>query len=255
MLNCLPETIVWGEHNGFLTALLTSYDQMEKVAGGRFAKDAARHLEQVIERRPVLSDGSMSVEWLNPFKPIDIAPLYRDFLDSVFLPERYRDRFRRWGFKEIRYRRTEFDRLRRLYPGFKPIFLFRHPVAVLDSQFRGFVNRDRVRFAPLMDLVAAIYAFGAELPEWPSSRCHFVDYDDLVSSFDSVAAQLFDFLEETPDSTSLSEIEREVRKKRSGHQRPILSIEDWAAMNKIVLSSDYARNLEQSYGQLLARKA
>lgn len=200
MLNCLPRTIVWGEHGGVLRPLLQSYSSARDVAGNRFVGEAAEHLQPVIERRPITSNpGKMSIEWLNWFGHHDIDALYRGMIRGLFYPDSVRQKFSRWGFKEIRYREPEYDMLRMLFPGMKAIILYRNPADVCASQMKNFAKSDSERFPRLFSSLENFYRFAAHCADDESSEGNpplFISYEELTEEFEESLGRLELFLGE-----------------------------------------------------------
>ncbi len=216
MLNCLPATIVWGEHNGALKPLLNSYSRLRDVAGNRFVSKAAELLQPVYDRQPILSNGGMSVEWLNWFNAADIDRLYRDLIRGIFYPDSARHKFSRWGFKEIQYREFECTMLAKLFPGMKTIILYRNPVAVFASQFKNFAKNDGERLPKILSNIEGYFRFAAMQAE----RRHaldgpplFISYEEIVGDFDRSLLSLQAFLEEE-FASSIEEIGNDITRFR-----------------------------------------
>jgi hypothetical protein len=147
ILNCLPKTIVWGEHDGFLTPLFHSYILAKQMLKSDFVKVSDLHLQTVLNREAVPRGEGMTIEWLNWLQEDDVDHIFRTFLLDAFLPPVYRGHFSRWGFKEIRYGMHEYTCLRALYPNFTPIVMLRHPAQVLMSQYNNITPNDPVSFS------------------------------------------------------------------------------------------------------------
>lgn len=211
IMNCLPHTIVWGEHGGVLSTVLESYRRLTDVASNAFVLQAQRHLEAVLSRTAVLADGPMSIEWLNWFGSSDIDSIYRRYLDDLFLPAKYADRFSRWGFKEIRYGGREYATLRRLYPRLKLIVLVRSPLAVMSSQYIHFAGQDPERFAHHFGIVRNFYQFAADMARGEDDGpCLFLSYRGMVTNFDGTVAALSAFVGEGFLETALVPVRDEV---------------------------------------------
>lgn len=199
ILNCLPRTVVWGEHGGALKPLLGSYTHMRRVADSRFVTKAAELLEPVLERQPILSRPGMSIEWLNWFDAADVDDLYRRHIIELFYPERIRMEFSRWGFKEIRYRDVEYDGLRQLFPDMKAIILYRDPAAICASQFKHFAKNDSTRVEPLLKGIETFFKFARGLMtdlKNEDEQVLFISYEDLVENFCGSVAHIQEFVQE-----------------------------------------------------------
>lgn len=211
MLNCLPRTIVWGEHGGLLKPLLQSYSKGSEVAAHPLVKQGAQLLQPVIDRKAVVPGRRMSLEWLNWFAPADIDRLYQDSVRELFYPESVRGQFTRWGFKEIRYRDFEYGMLRKLFPSMKAIILYRNPAAVCSSQYRHFAKNTPHRFPAIVRNVAAFYRFAAGTAQnQPERDVLFVSYEEIVKDFANTSRLLESFLGEG-FGPQLSEIGAEVQ--------------------------------------------
>jgi hypothetical protein len=220
MLNCLPKTIMWGEHNGALKPLLSSYSRLRDVADNRFVAQAAKLLQPVYEREPVLNRPGMSIEWLNWFSATDIDRLYRELITGLFYPESVKHRFSRWGFKEIQYRDAEFALLRNLFPGMKAIVLYRNPAAVFASQFKYFAKNDGERVPRILSNIESYYQFAAQQVSRQNQAEDlplFISYEEIVGDFNRSVLKLQDFVDEE-FSCSIEEIGKDIirfRKRRA----------------------------------------
>jgi hypothetical protein len=150
LLNCSPDIVIWGEHNGFLTAFGRAFHALTCA----FAKDcmhnSERFVETVLNQQPIiLGRGERwSCEWVNGFTKTDVLSAFRTLIVDL-LAERVPNRVR-WGFKEIRYHGEEIDFLRTLFPRAQFVLLLRNPVHVLQSISRHFTRGDPKRSAQSM---------------------------------------------------------------------------------------------------------
>lgn len=226
MLNCLPQTIVWGEHGAALSPLLKSYSSARKVAESRLVTESTRYLQPVLQRQPILRNSGMSIEWLNWFTANDIATLYQQLVSDLFYPEMVRDRFARWGFKEIRYREVEYDLLRQLFPDMKAIILHRSPVAVCASQFKHF-GKENTKIVPyILNRLESFYRFAAQVAECQSEAEHrtlFISYEEINFDFENSVSALQTFLDEEM-LPGVAEIGAEV--KAYNRRRPVQPASD-----------------------------
>jgi hypothetical protein len=150
LLNCSPDIVIWGEHNGFLTAFGRAFHALTCA----FAKDcmhnSERFVETVLNQQPIiLGRGERwSCEWVNGFTKTDVVSAFRTLIVDL-LAERVPNGVR-WGFKEIRYHGEEIDFLRTLFPRAQFVLLLRNPVHVLQSISRHFTRGDPKRSAQSM---------------------------------------------------------------------------------------------------------
>jgi hypothetical protein len=258
MLNCLPRTIVWGEHGGLLKPLLLSYSKGSEVAVHPLVRQGAELLQPVIDRKAVVPGRRMSLEWLNWFTPADIDRLYQGAIRELFYPASVRVQFTRWGFKEIRYREFEYAMLRKLFPCMKAIILYRNPAAVCASQYKHFAKNRPDRFPAIIRNVAAFYRFAAMTAENPPERdVLFVSYEEIVRDFANTSRLLGAFLEEA-FAPQLSEIEGEVqaflrRKQPSASEDdPIGAFADWKARTDVPVPARSFEGIVESYDSLHA---
>lgn len=263
ILNCLPRTIVWGEHNGSLKPLLNSYSRFREVAINRFVTEASELLLPVYERQPIVSERGMSIEWLNWFTQADIDRLYREMITGLFYPEPIRERFSRWGFKEIRYREFELGMLRKLFPGMKAIILYRNPAAVFASQFTHFAKNDGERVPRVLKNIEAFYQFAAREamrerePEEPASL--FVSYEEIAGQFSETLLKLQDFLGEE-FLNSVEEIRNNIARFQEHRARtkwtgePDRDFDSWAQRMEIPLPEKQIRSIVSCYRDVVQAK-
>lgn len=254
MLNCLPETIMWGEHNGALKPLLSSYSRLRDVADNRFVAQAAKFLQPVYEREPILNRQGMSIEWLNWFSAADIDRLYRELITGLFYPDSVRERFSRWGFKEIQYRDAEFALLRNLFSGMKAIILYRNPAAVFASQFRNFAKNDSERLPKVLNNIEGYYKFAAlhAGEQHEADPPLFISYEEIADEFTRSVLKLQTFVDED-FSNSIKEIEKDIkhfRKRRrpavwSGN--PLEDFEQWQQTNNTRLPQQKLQLIADHY--------
>jgi hypothetical protein len=259
MLNCLPDTIMWGEHNGSLKPLLNSYSRVRDVAGNQFVAQASQLLQPVYDRQPILTKPGMSIEWLNWFTEADIDRLYRDFIIGLFYPESVRSRFSRWGFKEIQYRDFELSVLRKLFPGMKAIILYRNPAAVFASQFRNFAKGDGERLPKIIKNIESFYQFAAaqaERQDEGDDRPLFISYEEIAGAFDDSVLKLQQFLEEE-FSSSIEALAKDIvrfRKRRSPlkwSSNPLEDFDAWQRTTEVKVPRRRIQLMVDSYDAVL----
>ena len=263
MLNCLPDTIMWGEHNGSLKPLLNSYSRVRDVANNQFVAQASQLLQPVYDRQPILTKPGMSIEWLNWFTEADIDRLYRDFITGLFYPEEVRGRFSRWGFKEIQYRDFEATMLRKLFPGMKAIILYRNPAAVFASQFRNFAKGDGERLPKIIKNIESFYQFAAaqaEREDDGEDRPLFISYEEIASAFGDSVLKLQQFLDED-FSSSIEEIAKDIarfRKRRNllkWSSNPIEDFDAWQRTTEVKVPRRRIQLMVDSYEAVLKATA
>jgi len=266
ILNCLPKTVVWGEHGGILKPVFASYTLSREVAGITFITDAAKFLPDILSRSAITRRG-MSIEWLNWFKQDDIDELYRDFVIKLFYPVSIQTTFDRWGFKELRYRAKEYETLNYLFPQWRPIILFRNPVDVFASQLKSFAKGDTSRIPQLTEDISGFYTFAANICTssdgiTKKASPFFTDYETMVWQFDEAIASLRNYLGEQ-FSSQLQLIRAEV-KKFSG-QRPRREeaaaseveqdLEAWATSMGVAIPPEKREDIARNYDTLTSLAA
>mgnify|MGYP006171128025 CR=1 FL=1 len=243
MLNCLPRTIMWGEHNGALKPLLSSYSRLRNVADNKFVARAANLLQPVYDREPILSKPGMSIEWLNWFSGADIDKVYRECITGLFYPDAARQRFSRWGFKEIQYREEELHLLRKLFPDMRTIILYRNPAAVFASQFKHFARSDGERIPKILKNIEGYYMFAAQQASEMSAAENpplLISYEEIVGDFDASVLKLEGFLDEK-FSSAIAELGQDIkrfcnRRNATGWKgSPLEDFKTWQAATKMRL--------------------
>ncbi len=141
LLNSYEDITLWGEHRGFLKELSDSYFRlMEAPAGANavFAETSVSALRSSADLLPRKNPANWQA-WTNLVSEDDARTVFRDHVRRFFhhpvMGENHH-----WGFKEIRYgaddRVIEF--LARLFPDAIFVFLARHGLDTLSSQFTAF---------------------------------------------------------------------------------------------------------------------
>jgi hypothetical protein len=186
--------MIWGEHNGFLTAFGRAFHALTCA----FAKDcmhnSERFVETVLNQQPIiLGRGERwSCEWVNAFTKTDVLSAFRALI--VDLLARRVPNGVRWGFKEIRYHGEEIDFLRTLFPRAQFVLLLRNPVHVLQSISRHFTRGDPKRSAQSMlryiDFLTLIQK-QLEQKRQDVLVCH---YELLIENLDEQLSRLEQFL-------------------------------------------------------------
>jgi hypothetical protein len=179
---------------------------------------------------------------------------------ELFYPETVRDRFTRWGFKEIRYRDFEYAMLRQLYPRMKAIFLYRNPAAVCASQFTHFAKNKPDRLPGVVRNVNGFYQFAATTAEdQPERDVLFISYEEIVGAFGGSSSVLEEFLEErfAPQLSELnSDVEMFLRRKNRSEAKltedPIAAFESWTARENLTAPAKSFEQLVKNYDAIRA---
>jgi hypothetical protein len=145
LLNCSPDIMIWGEHNGFLTAFGRAFHALTTTFATDCMHNSQRFVDTVLNQQPIiLGRGERwSCEWVNDFTKADVIAAFRNLIVDLLarrVPEGVR-----FGFKEIRYHGEEIELLRTLFPRAQFVLLLRNPVHVLQSISKHFTRGDPKR--------------------------------------------------------------------------------------------------------------
>jgi len=139
LFNSFPNTMVWGEHAGFLKEISEAYftlTQDPKLKEHSYSQKPPDASDEVIDfyKRPERWQA-----WNNWFQPEDINGIFRQYLESIFSPSSLGESVI-WGFKEIRYGRNDrvIEFLAELYPEAEFVFVARNGLNTLESQLTTF---------------------------------------------------------------------------------------------------------------------
>ncbi len=216
LLNCSPELVIWGEHNGFLSGLATSYNKITSHFARSRIESVRKHVPEILGAHPFLTDQKWSIEWINDFNTDDIKRLFKRLLLDIFAHSI--EEGQRWGFKEIQYSVKEVKFLQTLFPESRFLFLIRDPLSVLDSKVESFENGAPTpeRLAQFVRQGASLLEQCVRLKEAGEQRFMVVHYEDLLDACDATLKSIEDFLH-------ISAIDREkvraIRKERTPAQR------------------------------------
>ena len=139
VINTLPNTMIWGEHGGFLKQISELY---------YFLKDDSSMHEYSYNQNvdvdnkfdlEAYNDSKIWQAWINWFRPEDLDDIFRDFIERIFCPEKFTN-LKIWGFKEIRYGADDrvISLLAHLYPNANFIFITRDSLNAIESQMTTF---------------------------------------------------------------------------------------------------------------------
>ncbi len=137
VLNLHPDVTIWGEHGGFLSGLLESYEAASRPVT---AKNLAVGYESRHEIIGELQDKDSFKPWVSPFTTEDIERSFTDHVRGLFTSELAPTT--RWGFKEIRYSQNEVATLMTMFPEAQLVILARDFPGFAQSRFFAFGNTD-----------------------------------------------------------------------------------------------------------------
>lgn len=133
LLNTHSKITIWGEHAGFLTHVARL---IENTVGD---KDFVDRLSKNVCFRDVivgpLSRPDAFIPWVAPLSPEELQDTLARFVRDLFaadLPSGTR-----WGFKEIRYGRADYEALFRLFPRTTILVVIRDLPGYLRSRARA----------------------------------------------------------------------------------------------------------------------
>ena len=203
ILNCHPDLVIWGEHNGLFNRLAEMDDLATRVSFLMAPKSDA-----AIADYTAFSDHRLNNfdPWANPFDYDAFRHSCRDMIERIFT--RGLRPGQRWGFKEIRYHRVPTVRyLEKLFPDARFIILRRDIQDVAVSgilagwSLRWLENyRDKMPLAMaesiVRDVTYALLAIECGLDAVQADlgpRCLQLDYSQLADPALGFAARLFEF--------------------------------------------------------------
>lgn len=205
-LNASPELVVWGEHGGFISGLSNTYNNfMNAPHLQKMLSLGRKHSSSLLDSEASVN---VDIEWTNNFTSEDLRNAFRDLIVNVFtigLPSE-----KRWGFKEIRYKRKEVRFLKELFPEAQFIFLLRNPIDTLASMVAAWEKgsdiwenklwkRDKSVLRELQDIISKHVTRVMPIIESIQTLHHnnvgfLVRYEVLKQDPASVLRQLFSFL-------------------------------------------------------------
>lgn len=190
VINTFPNTMIWGEHAGFLKQLSELYF---------FLKDNPS-LHEFSYINPIPDEKKFDLSsynnskvwqaWINWFRPGDLKTVFRQIVEDFFCPSEF-EKLSIWGFKEIRYGPDDrvLSFLSEIYPEANFLFITRDSLNAIESQITTFY-KGKSRFTKIKRLIQlpqiikvannwkkqnAFYVKLAQ--EYPGSH-HLVRYED-----------------------------------------------------------------------------
>lgn len=251
LLNCSPDIVIWGEHNGFLTALGRAFHALTCTFATECMHNSERFVETVRNQQPIiLARGERwSCEWVNGFTKTDVLSAFRNLIVDLLarpVPDGVR-----WGFKEIRYHGEEIEFLRTLFPRAQFILLLRNPVHVLQSISRHFTRGDPKRTTQSMlryiDFLTLIQK-QLEQKREDVLVCH---YELLIESRDEQLTRLERFLGTSLARTNCDAILGERKKLREPPGDVHSELAAFVETNRLSIAPDEVLVLADQYRTLL----
>lgn len=208
ILNTSDKLAIWGEHSGFLRGFASAWGSlMDKgpIHRRHWDRPSANHL--VLNP---LTDYATPINWANPFSKEGVEDTLREAVLRMLASEVDTENVH-WGFKEIRYSKSEpfMPMWQKLFPGTIFVFVVRNPMSVMQSMLIDWwVKKDQnispdaideKAVAPYVDRAANLYArrVGA-INEWhadPSIRSHVVHFEELETDHETCIRAIFEHLD------------------------------------------------------------
>lgn len=143
LLNSYEDTIIWGEHGGFLKGVVDLYAQIRQNKGLNrfvFERQKPSSIRSSEELQELIDPGRWQA-WINWFGLQDITCIFRNMVLGFFRPSLV-DGHRYWGFKETRYAHD------RIVPFLSELF----PEAIFIFLVRNSLNRAASKASAIYDV-------------------------------------------------------------------------------------------------------
>jgi len=153
VINTFPNTIIWGEHAGFLRQLSELYYFLKDNSS---LHEFSYNNEVPDEKKFDLSSYNNSKvwqAWINWYRPADLNSIFRRIAEEIFCPDEF-ETLSIWGFKEIRYGPDDrvLDFLLEIYPDAVFLFITRDSLNTIESQMTTF-HKGKSRYTKVKRLV------------------------------------------------------------------------------------------------------
>ena len=191
ILNSVDGVLLTGEHGGYVAGLADGYFDMDEA----LAKRPKRALPSPADVVGDLENPRLFSAWSNWYDPAHIARMHRYLIQALVVPPGAPNR-RYWGFKEIRYGHDDraIELLLHLYPEAQFVFLARHPVPAIGSQYAtGWIEGGVPEELPKR--WADRYAYYLELAADQPQRCRLIRHEDVVTGTAAGLPDLFTALD------------------------------------------------------------
>lgn len=181
LINASPQAVIWGEHEGFLTAIATAYFQMlnsKNLEQFVFQHSGKYSVTNIVSNRKEICQNDIS--WMNDLDKSAIKSHFKAFIESIFcsnLPSSISC----WGFKEIRYgldsNDCSIDMLLELFPKSRNIIMTRHPfntiISMLTAWNRVLVDQSKNDSNSSKKLINLAQTY---LRRWSAQNQKLLDY-------------------------------------------------------------------------------
>ena len=192
VINTFPDTMIWGEHAGFLKQLSELYfflNDNPSLHGFSYINSIPDEKKFDLSS---YNDSKVWQAWINWFRPEDLKSVFRKIVEDFFCPSEF-EKLSIWGFKEIRYgpddRALPF--LSEIYPEANFLFITRDSLNTIESQMTTF-HKGKSRFTKIKRLIQLPQiirvandwkkqnAFYLKLAQECPSTHHLIKYEDAL---------------------------------------------------------------------------
>ena len=143
IVNSSEDTLIWGEHGGFLSQVAEAYflNLEDKTILFNIPKQN-KPFETPQAKVKKLKNSKLWPAWCNWYSQQEIPDIFRSFLENFFCPSHVEKNVS-WGFKEIRYGQgcRTLEMLADLYPDAKFVFITRNPIDVVAANLFKYIKQ------------------------------------------------------------------------------------------------------------------
>jgi hypothetical protein len=193
LVNSLEDVILYGEHLEVLTGVAAAYDTFMARRGHSFCSEDSDRAAVQAKALHRLKDPTDFSPNANALSYEHVRATFRDFVKALVHPVRD-PRFRRWGFKEIRYWSHDrvFEMLIDLFPQATFVFVVRHPLEQIAShEGTGWGKASiRERAERWRDQAVSYLEYHRRRPD----LSRLVRYEDLTRADSDAGRALIEFL-------------------------------------------------------------
>ena len=137
IVNSSEDTLIWGEHGGFLSQVAEAYflNLEDKTILCNIPKQN-KPFDTPQAKVKKLKNSKLWPAWYNWYSQREVQVIFRSFLENFFYPPNVPKNLS-WGFKEIKYGQgcRTLEMLADLYADAKFVFIIRDPIDVVASNY------------------------------------------------------------------------------------------------------------------------
>lgn len=143
IINCSEDTVIWGEHGGFLSQIAEAYffNFEDKTILHNIPNHINPfHTPQATVRQ--LKNSKLWPAWCNWYSQKEVQDIFRSFIENFFNPPNLKKNVS-WGFKEIKYGQgcRTLEMLSDLYADAKFVFIIRNPIDVVAASCFKYIKK------------------------------------------------------------------------------------------------------------------